>query len=162
MMNAWQPESFDTIFSVRTLAYLGESPAESEVALRATLEQVARLLAPDGTALLEIANATSLRRLVLGVRGPGIVHRADETIVGGRFEAHSIRYDTLRTFVRLLPPGLSATDARGVGVFTATESLLRLPITRSVLPRLEWYARDQPLLRFFGAGLLVLLHRVHV
>jgi SAM-dependent methyltransferase len=151
-------ESFELVYSLRTLPHLGHDEASSTAAARSLLAEVGRVLAPGGTALCQIDNPRSLFGVYHGIRHPITAIEKGALVVES--ERGVTRFETLPAFARLLPASLAITDVHGLRVVTALPRLLALPILGRIVFRLEWLARDRAPLRGFGAHLLVVLRRV--
>jgi SAM-dependent methyltransferase len=150
-------QSFDVVYSLRTLPHLGHDDASSAQAATSTLREIARLLRPGGTALVQIDNPRSLWGLYHGIRNPmTVAHRGALVIDSDR---GLTRFDTLTRFRQFVPETLSLSTVHGLRVFLTAPHLLAIPIVGWLLQRLEWFARDRSLLRGFGAHLLVVLRR---
>lgn len=153
----WQDGRFELIYSLRTVPHLGHDAPSSDLATRSLLAELARVLAPGGTALVQIDNPRSLWGAYYGLRNAANMIEKGALVVPS--ERGVTRFDTLPRFVGMLPDGLVMTDVHGLRVFTALPQTLALPIVGRLLARLEWYVRDRPPWRTFGAHLLVVLHR---
>lgn len=161
--------AFDCVYSLRTLPHLGHDRASSEAALGSALEELGRVLAPGGVAVLELANARSPIGLFQGLRQLGSRRpaRAGRTaglgLDGGPLVVDSprglTRLDVLSRVVERLPATLVPIDLHGVRLVVASPHLLAIPLLGRVLARLEWLLRDQPLIRRLGAHLLLVLRR---
>jgi SAM-dependent methyltransferase len=157
--------AFDCVYSLRTLPHLGHDGPSSEAALGSALEELGRVLAPGGVAVLEIDNARSPVGLLYGLRRLGALRRP----AGGRGLDGSplvidsprglTRLDVLSRVVERLPVTLVPIDLHGVRVVTASPHLLAVPLLGRVLAWLEWRLRDQPLIRRLAAHLLLVLRR---
>jgi SAM-dependent methyltransferase len=149
--------SIDCVYSLRTLPHLGHDRASSEAALGSALAELSRVLVPGGVAVLELDNARSPIGLLHGLRHLG--HSLD----GGPLVIDSprglTRLDVLSRIVEQLPPTLTPVDLHGVRVVVASPHLLAVPILGRILERLEWFLRDQPLVRRLAAHLLLVLRR---
>lgn len=162
--------AFDCVYSLRTLPHLGHDGPSSEAALVSTLEEVGRVLAPGGVAVLELENARSPIGLFYELRQLGSHLRPGrERGSKGRGLEHGplvidsprgvTRLDVLSRVVEHLPPTLVPIDLHGVRIVTASPHLLAVPLLGRVLARLEWLLRDQPLIRRLAANLLLVLRR---
>jgi len=150
--------SYDCVYALRTLPHLGHDRSTSVSALRSVFDELSRVLAPGGVAVLELANARSPIGLFHGLRQLG-----HDFGSGGPLVIDSprgvTRFDTLGRVVEQLPPTLGPIDLHGVQLMVPSPHLLALPVVGRVLARLEWWARDQPVLRRFAARLLLVLRR---
>ncbi len=148
--------SYDCVYSLRTLPHLGHDAESSQAALGSALEELARVLAPGGVAVLELNNARSPIGLYHGVRRLGRL--------GGPLVIDSprglTRFDALGRVIARLPSSLTPVDLHGVQWMVASPHLLAVPVLGRVLARLEWWGRDQPLVRRFAAHLLLVLRRL--
>ncbi|MBC8071705.1 MAG: methyltransferase domain-containing protein [Deltaproteobacteria bacterium] len=153
----WPDGRFELVYSLRTLPHLGHDEQSSDAALRSLLGELARVLAPGGTALCLIDNPRSLWGVYYGIRHPA--HAIERGALVVESERGLTRFDTLPRFVGMLPDDLVMTDVHGLRVLTTLPQLLALPLLGRLLNRMEWVVRDRVLLRSFGAHLLVVLHR---
>lgn len=129
-------DSFDVTCSFKVLAHI----PEIDVALR----EMTRVTRPGGTVIAEFYNPYSFRGLAKRFGPAGrIAHGAHEKHVYTRF-------DSPRAVARLLPPGTSIVDSRGVRIATPTARLMKLPAVRQVLRRAERALCDSPLKVFGG------------
>lgn len=150
--------TFELVYSLRTLPHLGQDEASSTAAARSLLAEIARVLAPGGTALCQIDNPRSLWGAYHGIRHPITAIERGALVVES--ERGVTRFDTLPGFLELVPSALEMVDLHGLRVVTALPHLLGVPLLGRLLCRLEWIARDWAPLRSFGAHLLVVLRRV--
>lgn len=150
--------NYDCVYSLRTLPHLGRDPRTSVDALDSALVELARVLAPGGIAVLQLDNARSPFGLYHGLR------RLGRSLGRGPLVIDSprglTRFDVLGRVIERLPPTLTPIDLHGVGLVVPSSHLLALPIIGRLLTRLEWYGRDQPLLRRFAAHLVVVFRRL--
>ncbi|MCH9685056.1 MAG: methyltransferase domain-containing protein [Deltaproteobacteria bacterium] len=150
--------SFDCAYSLRTLPHLGHDAETSAAALRSALEELGRLLVPGGVAVLQIDNARSPIGLLHGVR------RLRQSLGQGPLVVDSprgaTRFDVLSRVIEALPATLTPVDLHGVRLVVASPHLLSIPLVGRVLTRIEWFARDQPLMRRFAVHLLLVLRRL--
>lgn len=150
--------SYDCVYSLRTLPHLGHDADSSQAALGSALGELARVLVPGGVAVLELANARSPVGLVHGLR------RLHQSLGSKPLVIDSprglTRFDGLGRVIARLPDTLTPVDLHGVQLVVASPHLLAVPIVGRMLTRLEWWARDQPLLRRFAAHLLLVLRRL--
>lgn len=152
--------SFDLVYSLRTLSHLGRDDETSRQAAASTLAEIGRLTRPDGTALVQFENATSLWGLYHGIRNPLTAVERGPLVIAS--ERGITRFDTLGRFKRMLPPTLHISRVHGARIFTLVPTVLRLPIIRSLFESAEWFGRDRTLLAGLGAHILVELRRVAV
>jgi len=137
--------AFDGIFSFKVLAHVP--------GLRQALEELKRVIRPDGVMVLEFYNPLSLRGLKKRFR---IRHRvapgADETQVFTTFH-------TLTDITRIIPEGLAVTSVRGIMIFTPLAIFHRIPIIAQMLRFLEKKLCDSFLKRL-GGFLAVTVRRI--
>ena len=153
-------EAFDVVLCLRTLPHLGKDAASSPQAASSLLEAAARATVPGGHVLVEIDNPRSLRGLALGVRNPITVVRGANVIMD---DDHVLtRYDTLPRLCELAPPGLEFETFFASRILVPFATTLQIPLVGRLLAAAEWWARDQALLRHFGAHLLVVLRKAIV
>ncbi len=148
--------AFDLAVCLRTLPHVGTDPDSSQVAARTLLAEAARVTAPGGHVLVEIDNPQSLRGFAQGIRNPRTIVRTNVL----RGEGNEIdRYDTLARLLDLIPPTLDFVRVHAARTVIALPRTLELPLVGRLLGWVEWWARDAPILRRFGAHLLVVLRR---
>ncbi|MBK8264166.1 MAG: class I SAM-dependent methyltransferase [Nannocystis sp.] len=147
--------SFDVVVCTRTFAHLGVDAESSLNAARTLLAEASRVTTPGGYVLLEIKNPRSMRGLAQGIRRP-------ITIVRGRIlpgTDHRLdRYDTLKHLAALTPPTLVRQQIHAIHTLVPGRALT-LPFIGPLIARAERWARDMPVIRHFGADLLVILRR---
>jgi len=150
--------SFELVFCLRTLPHVGTDEETSMEAARELLRETARVLVPGGTALVQIDNPRSLMGLYYGIRNPMTVVGSGSLV----FEPGKgvTRFDTVARLKGILPPELEARNIHGLRVFVPMPQLLGIPLLGRLLARCEWLARDNAILRHFGAHVLVVLHRL--
>ncbi len=153
--------AYDLAFSLRTFAHLGEDDASSVVQARRLLSTISDALRPGGTAIVEIANPRSLRGLVEGIRHPVTVIRQaprDHFVFSDAFRL--TRFDTLGRFFSMLPPSLRGVRMTGIGIVSASDRALDLPVLGSPLAAIERQFSRADFFKRFGAFLLVNLRKV--
>jgi len=153
--------AYDLAFSLRTFAHLGEDDASSVVQAKRLLSTISEALRPGGTAIIEIANPRSMRGLIEGIRNPVTVIRQaprDHFVFSDAFRL--TRFDTLGRFFSMLPSSLRGVRMTGIGVLSASDRLLDLPLVGSPLLALERQLSLSDFLKRFGAFLLVSLRKV--
>ena len=150
--------TFDVVYCLRTLPHLGHDDDSSWAAAQSVMAEVARILAPGGTALCHIDNARSLWGGYHGIRNPGeLVERGPIVVDTAR---GLTRFDTLGRFKRALPSDLDLVDYHGLRIWSALPHTLSIPIVGRILESLEWFGRDRSIARAFGAHLLLNLRRL--
>ena len=152
--------SFEVVYCLRTLPHLGRDEESSRRAAGSALGEIARLLCPDGTALVQFDNPRSLWGLYHGIRHPITAVERGSLVVDS--DRGITRFDTLGRFKRMLPEELHLSRLHGIRVAVHLPGLLRVPIVGRMLEAAEWFARDRSLLNGFGAHLLVELRKVEV
>ena len=128
--------SFDVVCSFKVLAHVPQ--------IEAALAEVARVLRPSGTAILEFYNRHSLRyvaRLAAGARRIGGGHREDDI---------PTRWDTPATIRRALPSSLQLTRFAGVRIVTPAAALHGVPWVSAGLGHIERGLAMGPFARFGG------------
>jgi len=147
--------TFDVVVCTRTFAHLGVDAESSLNAARTLLSEASRVTTLGGYVLLEIKNPRSMRGLAQGIRRPA-------TIVRGRIlpgSDHPLdRYDTLKHLADLTPPTLVRQQIHAIHTLVPSRALT-LPVIGPLIARAERWARDAPLVRHFGAHLLVVFRR---
>lgn len=138
-------ETFDTVYSFKVLAHV----QDIDLALR----EMTRVTRPGGHLVLEFYNKMSLRYLAKRVGGPQKI--SDETDEGAVFT----RWDSPMDLVRRLPDNVKIDRWAGVRVVTPAASVHKIPVVKSVVSRVEWFARDSRLLRYFGGFLVMVLRK---
>lgn len=150
--------SIDVIYSLRTLPHLGRDQDTSIEAARSALREIGRILVVGGTALLLFDNPRSLWGLSQEIRHlRTVVEQQRLVIETGR---GLTRFDTLSDILHMLPPDLAFVRVHGIRITTPWSRLWSIPVMGRWLETFEWWARDQPFFRRFGAHLLVEVRRV--
>lgn len=150
--------SFEVVYCLRTLSHLGRDESTSRAAATSALLEIARLLVPEGTALVQFDNPRSLWGLYHGIKNPmTAVERAPLVVDTDR---GITRFDTLGRFKRMLPEPLHLSRLHGLRIAVHLPGMLRVPIVGRLLEAIEWFARDRTLWNRFGAHMLVELRRV--
>lgn len=150
--------SFDLVYSLRTLAHLGRDGSTSEEAARSALREIARVLRPGGTALVQLENPRSLWGVYHGLRNVRHAVEAGPLVVESN--RGLTRFDTLSRLEAMLPPQLGMTRFHGLGIVAVVPGLLDVPVLGRLARAFEWFARDRAGARGFAAHLLVELRRV--
>ncbi len=137
--------TFDVTCSFKVLAHVPE--------IGRALAEMARVTRPGGVVLAEFYNPVSLRGLVKRFGPPArISHATRESAVYTRFDAPWV-------VPRLLPPSLSLEGARGVRIVTPAAGVMRVPVVRDVVRRLEWGLADTRAAFFAGFYVAILRKR---
>ena len=152
----WPDRAFDVTVCLRTLPHVGVDPETSHLGARTLLAEAARVTAPGGHVLVEIDNPRSLRGLAQGLLHPRTVVRTNVLPAEGRGVD---RFDTLGRLLSLAPPHLEFVRVHAARTLVSLARSLDLPGLGRLIARAEWWARDAPLLRRFGAHLLVVFRR---
>lgn len=138
-------ERFDAVYSFKVLAHVE--------AIERAMAEVARVLRPGGTAVLEFYNRHSLRYLVKRLKPP---HRVAENTTDDQVYT---RYDTLDDVRGYLPPVLRVRAVHGIRVFTPVAHVHRLPGLREVFGAAERFARDFPPTARLGGFLVTVVEK---
>jgi len=102
--------------------------------------------------VLEFYNPWSLRYLAKRIAGP-------RPISDGRTEADVYtRWDSPLTVPKILPPGVSLVDYRGVRVVTPAAFVHRLPVVSGAFAMAERACLQSPL-RYLGGFLVAILQK---
>lgn len=149
--------SFDLVYCLKTLPYVGQDEASSQHVIRELLREAARVVIPGGYVMVEIDNPYSLRGIIHGIRHPITIVREGHVISEESRRVH--RYDSLANLIHLSPTNLDMVGFHGIRIFVPFTALLALPLLRSLFTMLEWFGRDHSLLRRFGAQLLVIFRK---
>jgi ubiquinone/menaquinone biosynthesis C-methylase UbiE len=136
--------TFDVTCSFKVLAHVPE--------IGRALAEMARVTRPGGVVVAEFYNPVSVRGLVkrLGPAG-AISHARDESHVYTRFDAPWI-------VPRILPPSLRLEGARGVRIVTPAAGVMRVPVLRDVIRRVERRLADTRA-AFFGGFYVAVLRK---
>lgn len=138
--------AFDAVYSFKVLAHVED--------IGQATREIARVLRPQGRAILEFYNKRSLRYLIKRLKRP---HQVSATTTDDQVYT---RYDTLDDVRRYLPPTLQLDDLRGVRVFTPFAQVHRVPGLQQAFAAAERYGRDHARLARFGGFLVVIARRV--
>ncbi|HEY5961970.1 MAG TPA: methyltransferase domain-containing protein [Polyangiaceae bacterium] len=139
----FEDETFDVTCSFKVLAHVPE--------IELALSEMARVTRPGGYVLAELYNPHSLRALIKRFGPAGsIAHGAHEKDV-------YLRFDSPARAKQLTPASCEHIGARGIRILTPTAHLMRIPVVRGGLCRLEHWLCDSPL-RVFG-GFYVAAYR---
>ena len=136
---------FDVIYSFKVLAHIEQ--------IELAMNEVARVLKPGGKAFLEFYNPRSFRGLIKKLKAPSAV--SEET----NDEEVYTRYDTLEDVKSYLPENLSVSKIHGVRIFTPAAVFHKLPLVKTVLKNMEWWARDKDTFAQFGGFMVVAVER---
>jgi ubiquinone/menaquinone biosynthesis C-methylase UbiE len=134
--------SFDVTCSFKVLAHVPE--------IGRAIAEMARVTRPGGVVIAEFYNPLSLRGLVKRIGPAGAISDAR------RESAVYTRFDAPWEVPRILPPSLRFETARGVRIVTPTARVMRVPILRSVVRRLEHRLADTRAAFFAGFYVAVL------
>ena len=141
----FEDQSFDVVYSFKVLAHVEM--------IEAALSEVARVLRPDGVAVLEFYNKRSLRYLIKRLKRP---HAVSESTTDDMVYT---RYDTLAEVGDYLPQNLNIEDVRGIRVFTPFAQVHQVPGLRTIFAFAERTARDARLTRELGGFMVVIARR---
>jgi ubiquinone/menaquinone biosynthesis C-methylase UbiE len=137
--------TFDVAYSFKVLAHVPD--------IRLALAEIARVVAPGGTIVLEFYNRHSLRGLrwkvknVFGGESTGQQQRETELFT---------RYDSLEDMLTYLPANTRLEAVRGAIVVTPAAAALRVPGASAVLSWIEHRAAASTWARYAGFLILVL------
>ena len=134
--------SFDVTCSFKVLAHVPE--------IGRALAEMARVTRPGGVVIAEFYNPLSLRGLVKRLGPAGAIS------AGKRESAVYTRFDAPWVIPRLLPPSLRVEAARGVRIVTPAARVMRVPVVRDVVRRLERRLADTRAAVFGGFYVTVL------
>jgi ubiquinone/menaquinone biosynthesis C-methylase UbiE len=140
--------SFDIACSFKVLAHVAE--------IRQAIRELARVVRPGGTLVLEFYNRHSIRGLRWEFKRFFGGERTAEQQREGQLYT---RYDSVREMLGYLPPGTEVEAIRGAIVFAPAAVAFRLPGLLSVLTVMERWAGNSPLSRC--AGFVILVIRRH-
>jgi ubiquinone/menaquinone biosynthesis C-methylase UbiE len=129
-------ESFDVTCSFKVLAHVPE--------IGRALAEMARVTRRGGVVIAEFYNPLSLRGLVKRWGPAGAISRTT------RESAVYTRFDAPWAIPRLLPPSLRLVAARGVRIVTPAASVMRVPVVRDVVRRIERRLADTRAAYFGG------------
>lgn len=127
--------SFDVACSFKVLPHVRD--------IEKALNEMARVVRPGGTVVIELYNPFSMRGFVKNFLPAGAI--SDRT----KESAVYTRFDNPFRVVDLVPKNLRQIDARGVRIVTPAAVVMKLPIVGRVLGRAERMLCDSPL-RYFG------------
>ncbi len=137
--------SFDVAVSFKTLPHVPD--------LRRALGEMARVVRPGGTLIVELYNPKSARFLAKRFLRPGLVAE-------GRTERDVyVRYDDRAALERALPATCSIERARGIRVLTPAALLMELPVLGPLLERAERAVADREIAAKLGGFVAFVLRR---
>jgi len=140
----FEDESFDVTCAFKVLAHVPE--------IGRALAEMARVTRRGGVVIAEFYNPVSVRGLVKRFGPAGAVSRTKrESDVYTRFDAPWV-------VPRVLPPSLGIEAVRGVRIVTPSARVMRVPVVREVMRRLERRLADTPA-SFFGGFYVTVLRR---
>jgi ubiquinone/menaquinone biosynthesis C-methylase UbiE len=137
--------SFDVACSFKVLAHVPD--------IEAAIRELARVVRPGGTLVLEFYNRQSLR---------GLRWRLKRLFGGQRTAAEQregelyTRYDALARMISYLPSNVSIVAVKGAIVFAPAAMVFQIPGLRRMLMALERWASGSALARHAGFVVLVL------
>ena len=117
--------AFDLVYTFKVLPHV-EDIAEA-------LNEVSRILKPDGRAFLEFYNTNSLRHVIKRLKPPDSV--SEET----RDTDVYTRYDSVEDAKAYLPDTLAFVRAHGIRVITPTAIFHRIPVVKHLV---QWGERQ--------------------
>jgi ubiquinone/menaquinone biosynthesis C-methylase UbiE len=136
--------SFDVAYSFKVLAHVPD--------IRLALREMARVVRPGGTLVVEFYNRGSMRGLrwklkkLLGGESTGTQQRETELFT---------RYDSLADMISYLPAGTRLETVKGAIVVTPAAAAMRIPLLSSLLTFLERRSATSALARYAGFVMLV-------
>jgi ubiquinone/menaquinone biosynthesis C-methylase UbiE len=136
--------TFDVTCSFKVLAHVP--------AIGRALAEMARVTRPGGVVLAEFYNPVSMRGLVKRFGPAGAISSTR------REDAVYTRFDAPWVVPRILPPSLRVETARGVRIVTPTAGVLRVPVVRDVVRRVERRLADTRA-AFFGGFYVAVLRK---
>jgi len=120
--------------------------------IRLALREMARVVRPGGTLVVEFYNRGSMRGLrwklkkLLGGESTGTQQRETELFT---------RYDSLADMISYLPAGTRLETVKGAIVVTPAAAAMRIPLLSSLLTFLERRSATSALARYAGFVMLV-------
>ena len=136
--------TFDVTCSFKVLAHVPE--------IGRALAEMARVTRPGGVVIAEFYNPVSMRGLVKRFGPAGAIsHGKDESHVYTRFDAPWI-------VPRILPPSVHLEAVRGVRIVTPSARVMRVPVVRDLMRRVERRLADTRA-AFFGGFYVAVLRK---
>jgi ubiquinone/menaquinone biosynthesis C-methylase UbiE len=117
--------SFDLVYTFKVLPHVAD--------IAEALNEVARILKPNGRAFLEFYNTRSLRHMIKRLKPPDSV--SEQTHDTDVFT----RYDSVEDAKAYLPDTLEFERAHGIRVITPTATFHRIPLVKQVV---QWSERQ--------------------
>jgi SAM-dependent methyltransferase len=142
----FEDEQFDVVYSFKTLPHVPN--------VESSIREMARVTRPGGRLLLEFYNPMSLRYLAQKFDGEGEVARAFR-----RDETDYIRWDHPLELSRWYPEDTVVEQVEGLHVVTPAAIVHRLPYVRYFVRKLEFVARDTPILKYLAGFLVSILRK---
>jgi ubiquinone/menaquinone biosynthesis C-methylase UbiE len=137
--------AFDVAYSFKVLAHVPD--------IQHALAEIARVVRPGGTMILEFYNRRSLRGVrwklkhLFGGESTGLRQRETQLFT---------RYDSFEETLRYLPPTVRLEAVRGAILVTPAAATLKIPGLARVLSLIERRAATSVLARYSGFLILVL------
>lgn len=131
-------DSFDVAYSCKVLPHVPD--------IRGGLNELARVVRPNGTMLVEFYNPRSFKGLTYKIMTRKRGH-----------EPVFVRHDTVREISDYVPAGWHIDAVRGIRVFAATAQFYTAPIIGNVIRTLDRRIADTAFAQRFGGYLLVTL-----
>ncbi len=131
-------DSFDVVYSCKVLPHVPD--------ITGGLLELARVVRPSGTMLVEFYNPLSFK---------GLTYRIMTRTRG--HEPVFVRHDTVNDVENYVPDGWRIESVRGIRVFAATGRFYTAPVLGSMIRALDRRVADSAFARRFGGYLLVTL-----
>lgn len=136
--------SYDVTCAFKVLAHVPE--------IGRALAEMSRVTRPGGVVIAEFYNPVSMRGIVKRLGPAGFVSEVR------RENAVYTRFDAPWVVPRLLPPSLRLETARGVRIVTPAAGVMRVPLLRDVVRRVERRLADTRA-AFFGGFYVAVLRK---
>jgi len=132
---------FDVVYSYKVLAHVE--------AIEKTLEEIKRVLKPNGVAILEFYNRNSLRTFIKKIKPSNIIDKniTDDSVY--------TRYDSLREIKCYFPRSFKLIGVKGVRIITPAFFIHDIPLVKNVFYKGEDLLKDSILANF--AGFLIVI-----
>jgi ubiquinone/menaquinone biosynthesis C-methylase UbiE len=137
----FEDNTFDLVYSYKVLAHIE--------AIEKTLQEINRVLKPNGIAVLEFYNRNSLRTFIKKIKPSNIISKniTDDSVY--------TRYDTIREIKYYLPSSFNVLSIKGIRIVTPAYFVYDIPFINNIFYKSEELLKDSLFAKF--AGFLIVI-----